>query len=136
MMLGQSRPTRLSRPAVMRSLRSRSIRSVKRPAATRPSFPTSFIDAVPPVITAATFDRFTDTVTVTYQDNLSGLDYASITNGAFYHLSAKPVSPKIAVPQAAAADVHQRRSVCIGHLTGDRSMSSSIMATQCEAART
>jgi hypothetical protein len=57
------------------------------------------VDTVGPVITSSSFDRFTDTVTVTYQDNLSGLDYASIANEAFYHLSAKPVSPKVAVPK-------------------------------------
>jgi large repetitive protein len=61
--------------------------------------PDLVIDAVPPVVTAATFDRFDDTVTVTYQDNLSGLDYASIGNGSFYHLSAKPLSPKVPVPK-------------------------------------
>ncbi len=59
--------------------------------------PDLVIDAVPPVITAATFDRFSDTVTVTYQDNLSGLDFASISNGAFYHLSAKPVAADVPV---------------------------------------
>ena len=57
------------------------------------------IDTVPPVITAATFDRFTDTLTVTFQDNLSGLASASITNSAFYHLSAQPLSPKVHVPK-------------------------------------
>ena len=57
------------------------------------------IDAVAPVITAATFDRFTDTLTVTYQDNLSGLALASVTNGAFYHLSARPLSAKVRVPK-------------------------------------
>jgi large repetitive protein len=61
--------------------------------------PDLVIDAVPPVITGTTFDRFDDTLTVTYQDNLSGLDYASIGNGAFYHLSAKPLSPKVPVPK-------------------------------------
>jgi uncharacterized protein (TIGR03118 family) len=57
------------------------------------------VDTVAPVITAATFDRFTDTLTVTYEDNLSGLALASITNGAFYHLSARPLSPKVPVPK-------------------------------------
>jgi uncharacterized protein (TIGR03118 family) len=57
------------------------------------------IDTVAPVITSATFDRFTDTLTVTYQDNLSGLAFASVTNGAFYHLSAQPLSPKVPVPK-------------------------------------
>jgi large repetitive protein len=61
--------------------------------------PDLVIDAVPPVITAASFDRFDDTVTVTYQDNLSGLDFANIGNGAFYHLSAKPLSSKVPVPK-------------------------------------
>ena len=57
------------------------------------------IDTVAPVITAATFDRFTDTLTVTYQDNLSGLAIASITNSAFYHLSAQPLAPNVPVPK-------------------------------------
>ncbi len=61
--------------------------------------PNLVIDTVPPVISAATFDRFDDTVTVTYQGNLSGLDYASIGNGAFYHLSATPLSAKVPVPK-------------------------------------
>ncbi len=61
--------------------------------------PELVIDTVPPVITAASFNRFDDTLTVTYQDNLSGLDYASIANGSFYHLSAKPLSPKVPVPK-------------------------------------
>ena len=68
-------------------------------AATTTIVPNLVIDTVAPVITAATFDRFTDTVTVTYQDNLSGLAFASIANGAFYHLSAKPLSPKVHVPK-------------------------------------
>ena len=68
-------------------------------SATTTVVPDLVIDSVPPVITAATFDRFTDTLTVTYQDNLSGLAYASIANGAFYHLSAKPLSPKVPVPK-------------------------------------
>jgi large repetitive protein len=60
---------------------------------------TVVIDTVGPVITAVTFDRFTDTVTVTYQDNLSGLAFASIANGAFYHLSAKPLAKNVPVPK-------------------------------------
>jgi hypothetical protein len=64
-----------------------------------PIVPNLVIDTVPPVVTAATFDRFTDTVTVTFQNNLSGLDFASIANGAFYHLSARPLSAKVPVPR-------------------------------------
>ena len=63
------------------------------------SLGTVVIDTVGPVITAMTFDRFTDTVTVTYQDNLSGLDLASIGNGAYYHLSAQPLAPNVPVPK-------------------------------------
>jgi len=63
------------------------------------SLGTVVIDTVGPVINAVSFDRFTDTVTVTYQDNLSGLDYASIANGAFYHLSAKPLAKNVRVPR-------------------------------------
>ena len=67
--------------------------------ATTTIVPNLVIDTVGPVITAATFDRFTDTVTVTYQDNLSGLASASIANGAFYHLSARPLSRQVPVPR-------------------------------------
>ncbi len=58
---------------------------------------TVVIDTTAPVITAMTFDRFDATVTVTYQNALSGLDYASITNSAFYHLTGKPLSSKVPV---------------------------------------
>jgi hypothetical protein len=57
------------------------------------------IDAVPPVITSLSFNRFDATLTVTYQDNLSGMDLASITNSAFYHISATPLSSKVHVPR-------------------------------------
>ena len=63
------------------------------------SLGTVVIDTVGPVITAVSFDRFNDTLTVTYQDNLSGLAGASIANGAFYRLSAKPLSTKVPVPK-------------------------------------
>jgi hypothetical protein len=63
------------------------------------SLGTVVIDTVGPVVTALTFDRFTDTVTVTYQDNLSGLAFASIANSAFYHLSAKPLANNVRVPK-------------------------------------
>jgi Bacterial Ig-like domain len=59
---------------------------------------TVVVDTVGPVITAIKFNRFHDTLTVTYKDNLSGLDQASIADGAFYHLSAKPLSSKVRVP--------------------------------------
>ena len=59
------------------------------------SLGTIVIDTVAPVVTAATFNRLTDTLTVTYQDNLSGLAYASIADGAFYHRSA-PLSANVA----------------------------------------
>jgi large repetitive protein len=61
--------------------------------------PNLVIDTVGPIVTAATFDRFTSTLTVTYQDNSSGLAFASIANGAFYHLSARPLSPRVPVPK-------------------------------------
>ena len=66
---------------------------------TTESIGTIVIDTVGPVITAASFNRFDATLTVTYQDNLSGLAGASIANGAFYHLSAKQLSPKVPVPR-------------------------------------
>ncbi len=63
------------------------------------SLGTVVIDNVGPVISNLTFDRFSDTVTVTYQDNLSGLDYASIANSSFYHMSAKPLASDVPVPK-------------------------------------
>jgi hypothetical protein len=63
------------------------------------SLGTVVIDNVAPVITALSFNRFDDTVTVTYQDNLSGMDYASIANSAFYHLSATPLAKDVPVPK-------------------------------------
>ena len=55
------------------------------------------IDTVGPVITGLTFDRADATLTVTFQDNLSGMDLASLDDSAFYHLSAKPLSAKVHV---------------------------------------
>ena len=63
------------------------------------SLGTVVVDNVGPVVTALTFDRFTDTVTITYQDNLSGLDYASIANSSFYHMSATPLARNVPVPR-------------------------------------
>ena len=45
------------------------------------------------------FDRRDGTLTVTFQDNLSGMDLASITNSAFYHISARPLSRKVHPPK-------------------------------------
>ena len=56
------------------------------------------VDTTAPVITSLSFNRFNATLTVTFQDNLSGMDLASLTNSAFYHISAKPLSPKVHVP--------------------------------------
>ncbi len=60
--------------------------------------PALVVDTAPPVITALSFNRFDDTLSVTFQDNLSGMDLASLTNSAFYHISAKPLSSKVHVP--------------------------------------
>jgi hypothetical protein len=61
--------------------------------------PVLTVDTQPPVITNLTFDRFDATLTVTYQDGLSGLDLASITNSAFYHISATPLASYVHVPK-------------------------------------
>ena len=50
------------------------------------------------MITALRFDRTDGTLTVTYKDNLSGMDLASVTNSAFYHISATPLSSKVHPP--------------------------------------
>ena len=55
------------------------------------------IDTVAPVITAVSFNRLDATLTVTFQDNLSGMDMASLGNSAFYHLSAKPLAHNVHV---------------------------------------
>ena len=68
--------------------------------------PTLEIDTVAPVITAVSFDRFDATLTVTFQDNLSGMDLASVENSAFYHLSAKPLAKNVHVPAADLAHEH------------------------------
>jgi hypothetical protein len=57
------------------------------------------VDTAPPVIAGLSFNRFNATLTLTFQDNLSGMDLASITNSAFYHISAKPLSSKVHVPK-------------------------------------
>ncbi len=59
--------------------------------------PRLVVDTVAPVITGLTFDRFDATLTVTFQDNLSGMDLATLENGAFYHLSAKPLAKDVHV---------------------------------------
>jgi hypothetical protein len=53
----------------------------------------------PPIITALNFDRFDATLTVTFEDDVSGMDITSITNSAFYHISATPLSSKVHVPK-------------------------------------
>ena len=59
------------------------------------SLGTIVVDTDAPVITAATFNRLTDTLMVTYQDNLSGLADASIASAMSYERSAGPTSSKI-----------------------------------------
>ena len=59
--------------------------------------PALIIDTVGPTITNLTFNRMNATLTVTFQDNLSGMDLASVEDSAFYHLSAKPLSKKVPV---------------------------------------
>jgi hypothetical protein len=60
--------------------------------------PTLEIDTIAPVITDLTFDRFNSTMVVTFQDNLSGMDLASLENSAFYHLSGKQLVYNVHVP--------------------------------------
>ena len=57
------------------------------------------VDTTDPVITALSFDRFDATLTVTYQDGLGGMDLASLTNSAFYHISATPLASDVHVPK-------------------------------------
>jgi hypothetical protein len=61
--------------------------------------PTLVVDTAPPVITSLSFNRFDATLSVTFKDNLSGMDLASLTNSAFYHISAQPLSSKVHVPR-------------------------------------
>jgi len=61
--------------------------------------PSLVVDTAPPVITDLTFNRFDATLTVTFQDGLSGMDLASLTNSAFYHISATPLVSDVHVPR-------------------------------------
>jgi uncharacterized repeat protein (TIGR01451 family) len=61
--------------------------------------PTLVVDTQAPAITSLIFDRFDATLTVTFQDNLSGMDLASITNSAFYHISATTLVNYVHVPK-------------------------------------
>lgn len=51
------------------------------------------------MITALSFDRFDATLTLTFQAGLAGMDLASITNSAFYHISARPLASDVHVPK-------------------------------------
>ncbi len=57
------------------------------------------VDTAPPVVDNVYFDRFDGTLTVTYQSSLSGLDVASITNSAFYQMSAQPIRARWHTPK-------------------------------------
>ena len=61
--------------------------------------PTLVVDTVAPVISNLSFDRRDGTLTVTFKDNLSGMDLASLGNSAFYHISARPFSSKVHPPK-------------------------------------
>jgi hypothetical protein len=63
------------------------------------SLGTIVIDTVAPTITALSFNRFDATLTVTFQDNLSGMDLAALSSSSFYHMSARPLSKKVPVPR-------------------------------------
>src|SRR5262249_27515503 len=56
------------------------------------------IDTAGPVITGLSFNRLNATLYVTYQDNLSGMDLASIENSNFYRLSGKQLAANVHVP--------------------------------------
>jgi PKD repeat protein len=63
------------------------------------------IDTIGPVVESVTLSRSEATAVITYNDNLSGLDLASVSNLAFYHLSAKPLSgregkPRLILPKS------------------------------------
>jgi PKD repeat protein len=63
------------------------------------SLGTVVVDTIGPVDDSVILNRKTGTAVITYQDNLSGLDLASISDLAFYHLSAKPVSNRVREPR-------------------------------------
>ncbi len=54
-------------------------------------------DTTGPVIKRLGFNRFNATLTVTFRDNLSEIDLASLSNSAFYHISASRLSSKARV---------------------------------------
>src|SRR5262249_50243438 len=57
------------------------------------------IDTVGPRITNVTVDARHGLVTITFQDNLSGLAQASVMSGANYQLSATRLTPRGRVPR-------------------------------------
>jgi hypothetical protein len=65
------------------------------------SFGSLTVETQGPVVSSVAFNRFdaTATITLTEPNGLDDLDYASITNSAFYHLSASPLSSKVHVPK-------------------------------------
>ena len=52
------------------------------------------VNSTGPVITSLGFNRSNATLTVTFLDNLSAMDLASLSNPAFYHISASPLSSR------------------------------------------
>ncbi len=57
------------------------------------------VDTAPPVITSLSFNRLNGTLTVVFKDNLSGMNLKSITNSAFYHISATPLTSNVHPPK-------------------------------------
>jgi hypothetical protein len=64
------------------------------------SDPLIVIDTIGPVVESVTLSRSKATAVITYQDNLSGLDLASISNPAFYHLSGREGKPRLILPKS------------------------------------
>ncbi len=62
------------------------------------SLGTVTIDLAGPTVTALSFNRFDGTLTVTFQDNLTGLDLAGASSSSFYHMSARPLAKNVPVP--------------------------------------
>ena len=61
--------------------------------------PTLIVDSAPPVISSVSFNRRNGTLTMIFKDNLSGMNLTSLSNSAFYHISAAPLSRSVRRPR-------------------------------------
>jgi hypothetical protein len=63
----------------------------------------AIVDTRGPVVTGMAFDRLRGRLTLTFQDGLSGLDRATLSNLGNYRIAARPISARIHVPRSLVA---------------------------------